>query len=207
MYSERLRREARPFPLSPTPLPDGGGVMDRFGMAAMGWSLRTPADGSPHRSGIKAASRFDTRHLPPPNPHIRLLSVAAIAHCASISVRKCEHLRFSTLLLTAFARAHTALYATSGIGSTSCADTRCFPLRKPHAQQVLVQRLWQVGTHSCASIVWCFISLPTSPMLLLRSEVVGGVSRPEVLHFARRTLCFSPPIEHTPTSPYHEIKP
>ena len=51
------------------------------------------------------------------------------------------------------------------------------------------------------------LPLFTSPVLSLRSEVVGGVSLPEVLHFAHRTRCFSPPIEHTPTSPNHEITP
>ena len=45
------------------------------------------------------------------------------------------------------------------------------------------------------------LPLFASPVLSLRSEVVGGVSIPEILHFAHRTLCFSPPIEHTPTSP------
>ncbi|MBQ9217313.1 MAG: hypothetical protein IJ160_03945 [Muribaculaceae bacterium] len=55
---------------------------------------------------------------------------------------------------------------------------------------------------SCATL-----SLPASPVLSLRSGIVGGVSLPEVLHYARRTQCFSPPNEHSPTSPYHEIEP
>ena len=35
------------------------------------------------------------------------------------------------------------------------------------------------------------------------SRVIGGVSLPEVLHCAHRSLCSSPPIEHTPPSPNH----
>ena len=114
-------------------LDDVGSVQDRFGSAAGGSPFRTSAHGllTLRVSRRQAASTPST--FPPTNPRIRLLSVTAIAHCASISGRKCEHLRLSTLLLTAFARAHTALYATSGIGSTSCADTRCFTLRKPNA--------------------------------------------------------------------------
>lgn len=46
---------------SPTPRPDVGGVLDWLGMAAMSFTLRTPAHGSLLQSGIEAASRFDTR--------------------------------------------------------------------------------------------------------------------------------------------------
>ena len=53
---------------------------------------------------------------------------------------------------------------------------------------------------SCAPL-----PLPASPVLSLRSGIVGGVSLSEVLNYARRTQCFSPPIEHSPTSPNHEI--
>ena len=59
----------------------------------------------------------------------------------------------------------------------------------------------------CSNRLVASLPLLASPVLSLRSEVVGGVSLPEVLHFAHRTLCFSPPIEHTPTSPNHEITP
>ncbi len=55
---------------------------------------------------------------------------------------------------------------------------------------------------SCATL-----PLPASPVLSLRSGIVGGVSLSEVLHYARRTQCFSPTFEHTPTSPNHEITP
>ena len=49
---------------------------------------------------------------------------------------------------------------------------------------------------------------PASPMLCrFASRVIGGVSLPEVLHCAHRSLCFSPPIEHSPTSPNHELTP
>ncbi len=65
---------------SPTPRPDVGGVPDWLGRAAMGWSLRTPADGSLHRSGIEATSRFDTRHSPPAIPTHS--AFAGRYHCA-----------------------------------------------------------------------------------------------------------------------------
>ena len=38
------------------------------------------------------------------------------------------------------------------------------------------------------------------------SRVVGGVSLPEVLHYARRTPSASPPFEHSPTSPQSRHK-
>ena len=48
--------------------------------------------------------------------------------------------------------------------------------------------------------------LPASPMLCrCASRVVGGVSLPEVLHYAHRSPCSSPPFEHSPTSPNHEL--
>ena len=37
------------------------------------------------------------------------------------------------------------------------------------------------------------------------TRVIGGVSLLEVLHCAHRSLCSSPPIEHSPTSPNHEL--
>ena len=104
----------------------------RTGSAERRWAGRCEHRLTAHYIGRvsrrQAASTPST--FPPTNPRIRLLSVTTIAHCASISGRKCEHLRFSTLLLTAFARAHTALCATSGIGSTSYADSRCFSAAK-----------------------------------------------------------------------------
>ena len=54
-------------------------------------------------------------------------------------------------LLTAFAQAHTARSATSGIGLPCRADTRCYSRHKPNARQVIGQRLWLTGTHSSAS--------------------------------------------------------
>ena len=46
---------------------------------------------------------------------------------------------------------------------------------------------------SCATL-----PLPASPVLSLRSGIVGGVSLSEVLHYARRTQCFSPPNDTRP---------
>ena len=53
-----------------------------------------------------------------------------------------------------------------------------------------------------------FITAPCQPNALPQAaRVVGGVSLPEVLHYAPRSPCSSPPIEHTPTSPNHELTP
>ncbi len=97
-----------------------GGVLDWFGGAAMCCSLRTPADGSLHRSGIEATSRFDTRHSPPVIPTHSAFRVAIIAHCASIRHRKCLCLRL-WLAIYGVAGAHTARSFAIGY---RLADTR-----------------------------------------------------------------------------------
>ena len=63
---------------SPTPRPGVGGVPDWLGMAAMSFTLRTPA-----------------------HPRTRLLSVATIAHRVSFRHRKCHAFGFYASLLTA----------------------------------------------------------------------------------------------------------
>lgn len=90
--------------------------------------------------GIEAASRFDTLHFSTDKPAHPALSVTPIAPCASISHRKCLRLRL-WLAIYGVAGAHTAFSATSGIGLLRHADTRCFSLLKPNAQQVVLQRL------------------------------------------------------------------
>ena len=171
-------------------------------MAAMGFPFRTPADGLlPLRvSRRQAVSTPSTG--PPINPRIRLLPVTHIAPCASISVRKCEHLRFSTLLLTAFARVHTALYATSGIGSQAALTPDDFRYESPMLNKISCNAYGKSAHTLSLQSSGSSFPFPTSPMLCRSApRVVGGLRLPEVLHYAHRPLCLSPPIEHTPASP------
>ena len=186
-----------------------GCVPDWFGRAAMGFPLRTPADGSLHRSGIEAASRFDTRHSPPTIP----------THSASAGRYHCAlRLIPTSKVLVPTALARYLRRCRSAYGSLRCnrvsapqvaltPDWR--PLFKPNAQSVVCPATpnGSPAHTQCSNRLVAPLPLFASPVLSLRSEVVGGVSLPEVLHFAHRTLCFSPPIEHTPTSPNHEITP
>lgn len=145
---------------------------------------------------------------PPPNPCSRLLSVATIAHRVSFRHRKCHAYGFYASLLTAVAQAHTAFSVTLGIGAPSRTDTRCRSLHKPNAQSGLLSNAYgSARAHSMLQSSCAPLPLSASPVLSLRSGVVGGVSLPEVLHYARRTQCLSPPNEHSLTSPNHEIEP
>ena len=179
-----------------------GGVPDWFGRAAMGFPLRTPAHGSLHRSGIEATSRFDTRHSPP--------AIPTHSACWSLPLRTAPHSDIESACAYGFGSLSTALQERirlaplqSGIGSTSCADTR-LTVTMPAQCSVVACPATPNGSPAhtqCSNRLVAPLPLLASPVLSLRSEVVGGVSLPEVLHFAHRTLCFSPPIEHTPTSP------
>ena len=172
----------------------------------MGWSLRTPAHGSLHRSGIEAASRFDTRHSPPTIP----------THSASAGRYHCALRLIPTskvLAPTAMARYLRRCRSAYGLlrcnRVSACADTR-LTVTMPAQCSVNACPATPNGSPAhtqCSNRLVAPLPLFASPVLSLRSEVVGGVSLPEVLHFAHRTLCFSPPIEHTPTSPNHEITP
>ena len=102
---------------------------------------------------------------PPPNPRIRLLSVTHIAPCASISVRKCEHLRFSTLLLTAFARVHTAFYATSGIGSQAALTPDDFRYESPMLNKISCNAYGKSAHTLSLQSSGASFPFPTSPML------------------------------------------
>ena len=168
----------------------------------MSGSFRTPADGLLPLRVSKRQAVSTSFTGPPTNPSIRLLSVTLIAPCTSISVRKCEHLRFSTLLLTAFARVHTAFFATSGIGSQAALTPDVFRYESPMLNKISCYAYGKSAhtlslQSSCSSFPF-----PESPMLCRSaSRVVGGLRLPEVLHYAHRSLCLSPPIEHKPTSP------
>ena len=150
--------------------------------------------------GIEAASRFDTLHFSTDKPAHPAIPVTPIAPCTSISHRKCLRLRL-WLAIYGVAGAHTAFSATSGIGLLRRADTRCFPLLKPNAQQVVLQRL--MAPHCTLNdfnrLVLHFV--PCKPDALPQaSRVVGGLRLPEVLHYATCTPSTSPPFEHLPTS-------
>ena len=194
----------------PTPAPDVGGLPDWLGMAGMGWSLRTPAHGSLHRSGIEATSRFDTRHSPPTNPRTRL----AVGHYHyALRLNPAEKVLAPAACgssRTAIAEAHTAV--SVAIGYRLAEPHRHpigFSLRLPNAQSSLFRNACAGpgGTLSAVNrLVLHSHSLQAQCFAAGASRVVGGVSLSEVLHYAHRTSNASPPFEHSPTSPNHEIK-
>ena len=108
---------------------------------------------------------------------------------------------------TAIAEAHTAVYVA--IGYRLAAPRRHpigFSLRLPNAQSSLFRNACaEPVAHSPPSIGWFFIPIPCKPNALAALGVVGGMSLLEVLHYAHRTPSASPPFEHSPTSPNHEI--
>lgn len=97
---------------------------------------------------------------------------------------------------------HPAFYATSGIGSQAALTPDVFRYESPMLYKISCNAYGKSAhTLSLQSSVASF-PFPTSPMLCRSaSRVVGGLRLPEVLHYAHRPPCFSPPIEHTPTSP------
>ena len=96
----------------------------------------------------------------------------------------------------------------SGIGLLRRADTRlafhCVcPMLSQACSATPVPVQWHTLRRQSAGSSFPF---PASPMLCrCASRVVGGVSLPEVLHSAHRSPCSSPPFEHSPTSPNHEL--
>lgn len=176
-------------------------------MAAMSRSFRTPADGllSLRVSRRQAVSTPSTG--PPTNPRILLYSVTLIASCASISVRECEHLRFSTLLLTAFARVHTAFYATSGIGSQAALTPDVFRYESPMLNKISCYAYGKSAhtlslQSSCSSFPF-----PTSPKLAApRQGSSAGCAYPKsCTTLIARYACHRP----SNTSPHrlHQRKP
>ena len=175
-------------------------------MAAMSFTLRTPAHGSLLQSGIEAASRFDTRfrHRQTRAPgSYRSLPL----HTAPHSTLKVSRLRLLCLSIDGVTEAHQVCLVTSGIGTTSRTDTRCFSTMPDTMLDRSFRNAYgSARAHSMLQSSCATLPLPASPVLSLRSGIVGGVSLSEVLHYARRTQCLSPPNEHSPTSPNHEIK-
>ena len=176
----------------------------RTGSAGRRWAGRCGHRLTAHNIGRvsrrQAASTPDTRHLQ--SPRIRL--------CWSLPLRTAPHSDIESACAYGYGSLSTALQERirlaplqSGIGSTSCADTR-LAVTMPAQCSVNACPATPNGSPAhtqCSNRLVAPLPLSASPVLSLRSEVVGGVSLPEVLHFAHRTLCFSPPIEHTPTSP------
>ena len=200
----RLRREARPFLPNPTPR-----CGRRSGLARQGGDGLVVADtGSRLTTSVGYRGDKPLRHptLATYNPHA--FGFAGRYHCAL-------RLNPSSKVLVPAALARYLRRCRSAYGSlrcnrvSACADTRLAVTMQaqcsvkacpatPNGSQAHTQ---------CSNRLVAPLPLLASPVLSLCSEVVGGVSLPEVLHFAHRTLCFSPPIEHTPTSPNHEITP
>lgn len=116
-------------------------------------------------------------------------------------------LRLLCLSIDGVTEAHQVCLVTSGIGTTSRTDTRCFSTMPDTMLDRSFRNAYgSARAHSMLQSSCVTLPLPASPVLSLCSGIVGGVSLSEVLHYARRTQCLSPPNEHSPTSPNHEIK-
>lgn len=152
--------------------------------------------------------RADTRHLPPTNPRIRLsrsLPLRPAPQSGGESACACG------LWLDTDGDCGSA-YASLRCNRVSacCAAPTPDWLFTASAQcsvKPVPQRLCRAsGTLSAVNrLVLHSHSLQAQCFAAGASRVVGGVSLPEVLHYARRTPSASPPFEHSPTSPYHEI--
>ena len=78
-----------------------GGVPDWLGMAAMSFTLRTPAHGSLLQSGIEAASRFDTRFRHRQTRALGSYRSLPLRTAFSLRHRKCHAYGLYASLLTA----------------------------------------------------------------------------------------------------------
>ena len=197
-------------------------------MAAMSFTLRTPAHGSLTVGYRLAAPRrhptFATDK--PAHPALSALTSSSSslqgivqaslpsALASFVSSHCALHLNLAEKVLapaacgstrTAIAEAHTAV--SVAIGYRLAAPHRHpidFSLRLPNAQSSLFRAS---GTLSAVNrLVLHSHSLQTQCFAAGASRVVGGVSLPEVLHYARRTPSASPPFEHSPTSPQSRHK-
>ena len=131
-------------------------------------------------------------------------------YCAPrlITTSKVPRLRLVCLSIDGVTEAHQVCLVKSGIGAPSRTDTRCFSTMPDTMLDESFRNAYgSARAHSMLQSSCAPLPLPASPVLSLRSGIVGGVSLPEVLHYARRTQCFLPPNEHSPTSPNHEIEP
>ena len=174
-------------------------------MAAMSFTLRTPDHCFSRVSRRQAASTPDFATAKP--AHSALIGRY---HCEPrlIPTSKVPRLRLLCLSIDGVTEAHQVCLVTSGIGTTSRTDTRCFSTMPDTMLDRSFRNAYgSARAHSMLQSSCATLPLPASPVLSLRSGIVGGVSLSEVLHYARRTQCFSPPIEHSPTSPNHEIEP
>ena len=106
---------------SPTPRPDVGGVLDWLGMAAMSFTLRTPAHCFSRVSRRQAASTPDFA-----TANLTLSAHIGRYHCAPrlIPTSKVPRLRLLCLSIDGVTEAHQVCLVTSGIGAASRSDTR-----------------------------------------------------------------------------------
>ena len=192
----------------PTPAPDVGGVQEWFGLSAMSLPLRTSAHGSLTVVYRLAAPR---RHpsFATDKPAHPALSVIPIAPCTSIRRRKCLRLRLVARHGRRLRKRIRQPPLQSGIGLLRRTDTRlafhyvCPMLSQacsatPVPGQCTLSAVNRLVLHSHSLQAQCFAAGA--------SRVVGGMSLPEVLHYAHRTPSASPPFEHSPTSPQSRHK-
>ena len=133
-------------------------------------------------------------------------AVATIAHRVSFRHRKCHAYGFYASLLTALRKRikSASLHRVSVRQVALTPDD--FPLCQTHCSTSRsVTPMVRQGHTQCSNRLVLHYRSLQAQCSRLRSGIVGGVSLSEVLHYARRTQCFSPPNEHSPTSPNHEI--
>lgn len=193
--------------IAPPTAPDVGGVQDRHGLSAMSCPLRTSAHGS-LTVGYRLASPRRHPTFATAKPTHPALSVIPIAPCTSIRRRKCLRLRLVARHGRRYRKRIRQPTLQSGIGLLRRTDTRlAFTTSAQCSVKPVPQRLCRAsGTLSAVNrLALHSHSLQAQCFAAGASSVVGGVSLPEVLHYARRTPSASPPFEHSPTSPNHEI--
>lgn len=200
------RRAPHAVSIAPPTAPDVGGVQDRLGLSAM--SCRYGHRLTAHlQSGIGLLRRADTRHLPPPYPRIRLFRsfpFRPAPQSGGESACACG----LWLDTDGVAEAHTAAYVAIGC---RCGEASRYPIGFYYVCPMLSQGCsatpvsgqWHTLRRQSAGSSFPF--LQAQCFAAGASRVVGGVSLPEVLHYAHRTPSASPPFEHSPTSPNHEI--
>ena len=108
-------------------------------------------------------------------------------------------LRLVCLSIDGVTEAHQVCLVTSGIGTTIRTDTRCFSTMPDTMLDRSFRNAYgSARAHSMLQSSCAPLPLPASPVLSLRSGIVGGVSLPEVLHYARRTQACHRPMNTRP---------
>ena len=175
-------------------------------MSAGGLSFRTSADGL-LRSGYRGGKPLRHPNFSTDKPSLPAIPVTAIAPCTSISHRECLRLRL-WFAIYGVAGAHTAFYATSGIGLLRRADTRCLTLRQaqcsvvacpatPNGSPMHTQCLQSAGSP---------FPFPASPMLSLRSGLSVGCAYPKSSTMLLARQAHHRPLNTCPHRHNHKIK-